>query len=103
VRVLVRAEPFDRSTSWPALCSQYVGLLPRILELGYRVQQVRFVDRNGRTTGGFSTDVLRRMTNDRFATIQRSDLSSVIHDALDVRGREPLRRLGGSVVKLVEK
>jgi 2-polyprenyl-6-methoxyphenol hydroxylase-like FAD-dependent oxidoreductase len=63
--------------------TEKMGLLPQIGELGYQVQEVRFVDRQGRKRGGFSTGVFRRMTNGRFTSLRRSDLSATIYHALD--------------------
>ena len=36
----------------------------------------------GSVAGGFSTDVFRRMTKDRFTSIARSDLAQIIHQAI---------------------
>jgi 2-polyprenyl-6-methoxyphenol hydroxylase-like FAD-dependent oxidoreductase len=63
--------------------AERMGLLPRIKALGYQVREVRFVDRRGRRTGGFSTDVIHRMTNGRFTSLRRSDLSAAIYGALN--------------------
>jgi 2-polyprenyl-6-methoxyphenol hydroxylase-like FAD-dependent oxidoreductase len=60
-----------------------MGLVPQIRELGYQVQEVRFVDSRSGTIGGFSTDVFARATNGRFTSLRRSDLSAVIYGALD--------------------
>jgi len=65
--------------------AERMGLVPQITALGYQVREVRFVDRRGRRIGGFSTDVFRRMTNGRFTTVRRSDLSAVIYGALNGR------------------
>ncbi len=62
-----------------------MGLIPRIRELGYQMKEVRFVDEEGRTSGGFSVDVFGRMTNDRFTSVRRSDLASTIYDAVSDR------------------
>jgi 2-polyprenyl-6-methoxyphenol hydroxylase-like FAD-dependent oxidoreductase len=62
--------------------AEKMGLLPRIKELAYDIREVRFVDQRGRRHGGFSTDVIRRMTNGRFTSLRRSDLSAVIYGAL---------------------
>jgi 2-polyprenyl-6-methoxyphenol hydroxylase-like FAD-dependent oxidoreductase len=79
--------------------AEKMGLLPRIHELGYRVREVRFVDQRGRRTGGFSAEVLGRMTNGRFTSLRRSDLSTAIYGALD-EGVETL--FGDSIVALDE-
>src|SRR5262245_37230082 len=60
-----------------------MGLLPDVSELGYRVQEVRFVDRRSRTRGRFSTEVFNRITNGRFTSLRRSDLSALIFGALE--------------------
>jgi len=65
--------------------AERMGLLPQITALGYKVREVRFVDQRGRRIGGFSTDVIRRMTNGRFTSVRRSDLSAVIYGALNGR------------------
>ena len=63
--------------------AEKMGLIPRIRELGYQVREVRFVDRHGRKSGGFAVDVFRRMTNDRFTSLRRSDLAATIYGAID--------------------
>jgi 2-polyprenyl-6-methoxyphenol hydroxylase-like FAD-dependent oxidoreductase len=63
--------------------AEKMGLLPRIGELGYQVKEVRYVNRHGRKSGGFSADVFGRMTNGRFTELRRSDLAATIYGALD--------------------
>jgi 2-polyprenyl-6-methoxyphenol hydroxylase-like FAD-dependent oxidoreductase len=63
--------------------AEKMGLLPCIRELSYQVQEVRYVDRHGRKSGGFSVDVIGRMTNGRFTSLRRSDLAATIYRALD--------------------
>ncbi len=63
--------------------AEKMGLLPRIRELGYQVKEMRYVNRHGRKSGGFSVDVFRRMTSGRFTELRRSDLSATIYRALD--------------------
>jgi 2-polyprenyl-6-methoxyphenol hydroxylase-like FAD-dependent oxidoreductase len=63
--------------------AEKMGLIPRITALGNEVREVRFVDDRGRRTGGFSSDVFRRMNDGRFASLRRSDLSNLIYDSLD--------------------
>lgn len=63
--------------------AEKMGLLPRILELGYQVREVRLVDANGRKAGGFPVEVFSRATGGRFTSLQRSDLAATIYGALD--------------------
>jgi 2-polyprenyl-6-methoxyphenol hydroxylase-like FAD-dependent oxidoreductase len=65
--------------------AEKMGLLPRITTIGYQIREVRIVDRRGRRAGGFPTDVFSRMTNGRFTSLRRSDLSAAIYGALDGR------------------
>ena len=65
--------------------AEKMGLISRIRDMGYQVGEVRFVDRHGRTRGGFSTDVFRRLMNGRFTSLRRSDLATAIYGALDAK------------------
>jgi hypothetical protein len=38
-----------------------MGLIPRLRELGYQVRELRFVDREGRTSASMSVDALARI------------------------------------------
>jgi 2-polyprenyl-6-methoxyphenol hydroxylase-like FAD-dependent oxidoreductase len=63
--------------------AEKMGLLPRIRELGYRIKEMRYVDRHGHRSGGFPVDAFRRMAHGRFTELQRTDLATMIYDALD--------------------
>ena len=63
--------------------AEKMGLIPRIKELGYQVRDVRFVDRHGRRSGGFSVDSFGRLTKGRFTSLRRSDLAMTIYQALN--------------------
>jgi 2-polyprenyl-6-methoxyphenol hydroxylase-like FAD-dependent oxidoreductase len=63
--------------------AERMGLIPRIRELGYQVREVRFIDGHGRRVGGFPTGVFSRLTNGRFTSLRRSDLSALLYGALD--------------------
>lgn len=62
--------------------AEKMGLIPRLLQVGYRVNDVRFVDRRGERVGGFSVDIFNKLTDGRYITIARSDLSAAIYDSL---------------------
>jgi 2-polyprenyl-6-methoxyphenol hydroxylase-like FAD-dependent oxidoreductase len=61
--------------------AERMGALPQILERGYQVKEVRFVNRHSHKVGGFSVDIFHRLTNNRFTSVRRSDISSVIFDS----------------------
>jgi 2-polyprenyl-6-methoxyphenol hydroxylase-like FAD-dependent oxidoreductase len=63
--------------------AEKMGLLPRLKDVGYQVAEVRFVDSKGNRSAGFSTNVLRRLTRDRFTSLRRSDLSATLYSAVE--------------------
>jgi 2-polyprenyl-6-methoxyphenol hydroxylase-like FAD-dependent oxidoreductase len=63
--------------------AEKMGLIPRLRELGYQVKEMRFVDREGRTSASMAVDALDRLTHGRYITLRRSDLAATIYDALD--------------------
>jgi 2-polyprenyl-6-methoxyphenol hydroxylase-like FAD-dependent oxidoreductase len=65
--------------------AERMGILPEVKQKGYSVQEVRFVDRNGNRVGGFGTGVFRRMTDDRFTSLSRTDLAEVIYRTVEGR------------------
>ena len=65
--------------------AERMGLVPRLRELGYQVEEIRFVDEKGQRAGGFDADVFGRMTGGRFTSLRRSDLAATIFKAVDGR------------------
>lgn len=65
--------------------AERMGILPRLLELQYQPEEIRMVDRRGRTRGGYSPRVLQRLTNGRIASLARSDIAATIFGLLDDR------------------
>jgi 2-polyprenyl-6-methoxyphenol hydroxylase-like FAD-dependent oxidoreductase len=55
-----------------------MGLLPEISRKGYRVQEVRVVDREGRRIAGFSAGAVARAAQGRFVSLPRGDLAAII-------------------------
>jgi 2-polyprenyl-6-methoxyphenol hydroxylase-like FAD-dependent oxidoreductase len=80
--------------------AEKMDLIPELRQLGYQVQEVRLVDRRGRRCGGFSVEVFRRLTGDRFTSLRRSDLASAIYGAL---GGEVETLFGDSVAGIEEQ
>lgn len=62
-----------------------MGLLPSLLELQYITDELRMVDSEGRTRGGYPSRVLQRLANQRIATLARGDIAAAIHGLLDGR------------------
>jgi 2-polyprenyl-6-methoxyphenol hydroxylase-like FAD-dependent oxidoreductase len=62
-----------------------MGLIDEVRALGYRMREVRLVDRDGRARGGLDVDVFSRMTHDRFTSLRRSDISATIYRAAEDR------------------
>ncbi len=80
--------------------AEKMGLLPRILELGYQVKEMRYVDGDDRIRGGFPVDVFGRMTRNRYTQLRRTDLAATIYAALD-DGVETI--FGDSVAQIEER
>lgn len=62
--------------------AERMGILPQVLDAGYHFKELRLLNGAGRKAGGFSTDVLTRMTNGRFTTVPRGDLASIIYGSV---------------------
>lgn len=63
--------------------AEKMGLIPEIRERGYFVKEVRFVDRDGARTGGFSAEVFSQATRDRYVSLRRGDLAAAIYGSID--------------------
>lgn len=63
--------------------AEKMGLIPRLRVLGYQVEEMRYVDRQGRTSASAPVDALARLTRGRYITLRRSDLAATIYGALD--------------------
>ena len=60
-----------------------MGILPELLELGYHVKEVRWVDNAGNTDASFDPQILSHMVHDRFVTIERGDLAMALFDLVE--------------------
>lgn len=65
--------------------AEKMGLLPRLLSLQYRADELRMVNRKGRTCGGYPADVLLHLTNNRLMALARADIAASIYELLDDR------------------
>src|SRR5215468_10331697 len=59
-----------------------MGLLPEINRNGYHVRELRIVGDAGRRLAGFGTKVFTELTDGRFVTLARSDLSRLLFDKI---------------------
>ena len=62
--------------------AERMGILPQVLEAGYRVKRVQLLDAAGKPLGGFFTDSLRQITEGRFVSLPRGDLAGAIYGAV---------------------
>jgi len=62
--------------------AEKMGLLPDIARIGYHMQELRIVDDHGRRLSGFGVRVFRELTDGRYITVGRSDLSKLIYDRI---------------------
>jgi 2-polyprenyl-6-methoxyphenol hydroxylase-like FAD-dependent oxidoreductase len=63
--------------------AEKMGLLPEITRAGYRLRELRVVDRNGKRTAGFPVSAFFRMTKGRYSSLPRSDLAAFIFHAME--------------------
>ncbi|GAA2863782.1 FAD-binding domain [Pseudonocardia halophobica] len=62
--------------------AERMGIVPELHRLGYRLTEVRSVDRHGRRVASFAAEAVVGL-GDRYVTIARSDLASATFSALD--------------------
>ena len=79
--------------------AERMGILPQVLERGYKVREVRLVNRRGHKAGGFSADVFNRMTDGRFISLPRGDLAEAIYDAI----RDRVETIFGNSISNIEE
>ncbi len=65
--------------------AERMGLASQILDAGYKVRELRQVDRSGKRVSGFSVSVFDRITKGRFTSLPRSELAAAIYRALGDR------------------
>jgi 2-polyprenyl-6-methoxyphenol hydroxylase-like FAD-dependent oxidoreductase len=62
--------------------AERMGVLPKVLEAGYAVQQVRVVDAQGRRVAGFPGEALRRAVDGRVTSVPRDELAHILLDSV---------------------
>ena len=83
--VLIEKAPGPRAGGYLVDCwglgydqAEKMGILPKLLELGYHVQDVQWVNASGKISATFKPQILGQMVNDRFVTVERGDLAMAI-------------------------
>lgn len=62
--------------------AERMDLLPRLREVGYGFNRIKFVDEKDHLRSEFGGDILRRSLSERFISLQRGDLAKAIFDAI---------------------
>ncbi|MBZ9768272.1 FAD-dependent monooxygenase [Mesorhizobium sp. CA6] len=62
--------------------ASWMGLEADINREGYHVREMRIVGENGKRVAGFGTDVFSELTNGRYVTLARSDLSRLLFEKI---------------------
>ncbi|MDA3649719.1 FAD-dependent monooxygenase [Saccharopolyspora indica] len=62
--------------------AEAMGVLPQVVEAGYRIREARLVDDAGRRRARMSFDQFGRSTGHRLVSIMRPDLESVLRESL---------------------
>ena len=62
--------------------AERMGLIPRLREVGYRLDSLRFLRANGTTRSAIAPARLRAALGDRFLSVRRGDLARVLYDAV---------------------
>lgn len=79
--------------------AERMGILPALQARQYLAAELRLVDAQGRTCGGYPTEILSRLANGRFMALARADIAATIHAALD-RGVETI--FGDSITAIAQ-
>lgn len=79
--------------------AEMMGLLPALQREGYRIDEIRIEDTQGRRTGGFNVRAVQEVLRGRFPSILRSDLARLIYESLEGK----VRTIFGDTVKAIEQ
>ena len=79
--------------------AERMGLVPEILSKGYRVGEVRVVNREGRRVAGFSAEAFWRAAGGRYTSLPRGDLATSIFG----RVRGTIETIFGNSITTIEQ
>lgn len=77
--------------------AERMGLRSALTSAGYDVRELRIVDGANKRVGGFDASVFRQLTDGRFTSLLRGDLSAILHRAIahrvEIRCGDSIRAL----------
>jgi 2-polyprenyl-6-methoxyphenol hydroxylase-like FAD-dependent oxidoreductase len=76
-----------------------MGILPQILDRGYKVKELRVVDSDNRRVAGFPVDTFSRLTDGRYISIARSELAAEIF----LKAQDRVETIFGDSVDRIEQ
>jgi len=79
--------------------AERMGILPEVLNAGYRVRELRVVNRDGKQVAGFPVDAFFRITHGRYTSLPRSALSAAIFRAI----ADKVETIFGDSVEAIEQ
>jgi 2-polyprenyl-6-methoxyphenol hydroxylase-like FAD-dependent oxidoreductase len=62
--------------------AELIGIRDELNQIGYHIQEMRIVDKRGKTVAGFGTKVFLELTDGRYVTIARSALSRILTEKI---------------------
>ncbi len=77
-----------------------MGIVPEVMAKGYRVKEVRVVDRRGHRASGFDASVFDRFTQGRFTSLPRGELAATIYARIESAAET---RFGDSIAELEDR
>jgi 2-polyprenyl-6-methoxyphenol hydroxylase-like FAD-dependent oxidoreductase len=63
--------------------AEKMGVIDDILDVGYRVEELRSVGKDGRTLASFDTGAIRRTLGERYTSVARGDLAAAIYRTIE--------------------
>ncbi len=79
--------------------AERMGILPQILDKGYKVRELRVVDSNNRRVAGFPVDSFFQLTHGRYISVPRSELAASIFGTI----RDSVETIFGENVERIEQ
>jgi 2-polyprenyl-6-methoxyphenol hydroxylase-like FAD-dependent oxidoreductase len=59
--------------------AEKMGVMPDVMAGGYRMQELRLVDKRGKRVGGFPVNVFEAVTQGRYISVPRGDLAAALY------------------------